>query len=125
VTKGVYPLIGMVSSATGVRRIQKTVTVLTQTVVYNNPYATYQADGNPPPNPGVILPKPNARLSDRILSRPVTVVSRPVTSTRSLPTTLPQSMLWEPVIISIGILIVVVVLGAGLLMMQRRRNAKL
>src|SRR5436305_8870265 len=45
--KGAYPLIVMVSSATGIQRIQKTVSVLTQRVVYNNPYVAYQADGNP------------------------------------------------------------------------------
>ncbi len=125
VAKGAYTLSLMVSSATGVRRIQKTVNVLTQTVVYHNPYAAYPADGNPLPNPAVVLPTPKDTLSDKILSSPVTVGTTPVTSTLSPPTTLPQSMLWEPVIISIGILIVVVVLGAGLLMMQRRRNAKL
>jgi len=124
-TKGEYPLLVIVSSATGVRRIQKTINVLTQTVVYHNSYAAYQADGNPRPNPEVVLPKPNDGLSDRLLSSPVTVVTTPVTSIHSPPTASHQSMLWEPVIISIGILIVVVVLGAGLLMMQRRRNARL
>ncbi len=124
-TKGVYPLLVMVSSVTGVRRVQKTINVLTQTVIYHNPYAAYQEDGNPGPNPEVALPKPNDTLSDRILSRPVTVVTTLVPSTSSPPATSHQRMLWEPVIISIGILIVVVVLGAGLLMMQRRRNAKL
>ncbi|HZU01939.1 MAG TPA: PKD domain-containing protein, partial [Ktedonobacteraceae bacterium] len=125
VAKGAYTLSLMVSSATGVRRMQKTVNVLTQTVVYHNPYAAYPADGNPLPNPAVVLPTPKDTLSDKILSSPVTVGTTPVTSTLSPPMTLPQSMLWEPVIISIGILIVVVVLAAGLLMMQRRRNAKL
>ena len=123
--KGTYTLSLMVSSATGIRRIQKTVNVLTQTVLYNNPYTVYQADGNPRPNPEVILPKPNDTLSDRVLNRPVTVGSTPVTSTLPLPTASQQPTLLEPVIISIGILIVVIVLGAGLLLMQRRRSAKL
>jgi len=123
--KGTYPLTVMVSSATGVQRIQKTVTVLAETVVYNNPYKQYQADGNPRPNPDVVLPKPNDTLADKVLNSPVTASLPPVTSTPPLPVASPRGMLLGPVIISIGTLIVVVVLGAGLLMLQRRRNTKL
>jgi PKD repeat protein len=124
--KGNYTLTLTVRSATGMRQVQKIIPVLTQPVVYNNPYKGDEGDGNPPSNPQVILPRPDDTLSDKVLSSPNLMGSTsrasvpPVTSGQSAG----MRTLFGPIIISIGVLIVALI-GIWLVVMQRQRNAKL
>ena len=67
-TAGNYTLTLTVSSSTEQRHISKTLTVVTQSTTYSNPYDQYPADGKPPTNPQVTLPTPDDTLSDKVVS---------------------------------------------------------
>ncbi|HLI09471.1 MAG TPA: M28 family peptidase [Ktedonobacteraceae bacterium] len=56
---GAYTLALTITSATGSRRIVKTLNIVQQPTTYPNPYAAYPSDGYPPHNPQVILPTPD------------------------------------------------------------------
>ncbi|MDQ6659602.1 MAG: PKD domain-containing protein, partial [Chloroflexota bacterium] len=59
-TTGNYTLSLTVSSATGIRQITKSITVVPHSTVYDNPYSKYgQPSGVPRANPSVTLPTPN------------------------------------------------------------------
>nr|BBH95605.1 hypothetical protein KTA_38040 [Thermogemmatispora argillosa] len=64
---GTYQLRLTVIAANGAQRlISKTLVVRRQPLTYPNPYARFLTNGRPPGNPGIVLPKPNDRLSDRV-----------------------------------------------------------
>jgi hypothetical protein len=63
---GTYNLKLSVSSAAATRTITKVIDVVSQSTIYDNPYAQDQQDGVPPTNPAVTLPTPNDQLSDKV-----------------------------------------------------------
>jgi Peptidase family M28/PKD domain len=81
---GTYTLTLTVTSSTSKLLISKEVTVVSQSTQYPNPYAGFQANGVPPPNPAVVLPTPadatpghshtNATTSTTTASNPASVV---------------------------------------------------
>jgi len=78
-TTGTYTLTLTVTSATGSRHIVKTITVVRQPTSYQNPYAAYPSDGNPPHNPQVILPTPDD-IASTGSNKPTTPVTPPATN---------------------------------------------
>ena len=75
---GTYTLSLTVSSAQGIRHINKVIQVVTRVTSYGNPYTQFQSNGVPPSNPAVILPTPADSQPGRV---PTT--SAPVVSTAS------------------------------------------
>ena len=108
-TTGSYTLTLTVTSATGSRHVVKTLTVVRQATVYQNPYAAYASDGKPPHNPQVILPTP-----DDIASTGSTRQTTPITP--------PVKNSAVPVgwFIALGILIVLLA-GGGVFVVVRRK----
>jgi PKD repeat protein len=74
---GAYTLTLSVSSPKGTRRISKTLNVVPQSTVYNNPYASFKADGSPPSNPAVILPTPNDNPIGQVIPTPTATSPSP------------------------------------------------
>ena len=56
---GTYTISLTVSSAQGIRHINKIIHVVTRITSYGNPYTQFQSNGVPPSNPAVILPTPD------------------------------------------------------------------
>ncbi|HEX6483612.1 MAG TPA: M28 family peptidase [Ktedonobacteraceae bacterium] len=108
---GSYTLTLTVSSPTGKRTVSKILIVTTQPIA-TNPIDLNQ-DGKPPSNPRVILPTPDNSLSDKvaIASTPTTLI--PITNTTGQPVGL---------YIGLGVLVVVLVVGAGLAIGVMRRR---
>ncbi|HLG64482.1 MAG TPA: M28 family peptidase [Ktedonosporobacter sp.] len=115
---GSYTLTLTASSATGKRQVSKTITVVPQTTIYQNPYGQHQEDGIPPSNPQVTLPTPNDSLSDKVINNLTVATSNqavgPTSSGTSLPLTL-QLLIAVIVLILIGV-------SAFLIVRMRRRN---
>lgn len=111
-TTGSYTLTLTVTSATGLRHILKTLNVVRQPTSYQNPYAAYPSDGNPPRNGKVILPTP-----DDIAS---TGPTNPIG-----PTTPPTANNTLPIgwFIALGVLIVLLVGGILLLAIRRKSGS--
>jgi PKD repeat protein len=74
---GAYTLTLSVSSPKGTHRISKTLNVVPQSTVYNNPYASFKADGSPPSNPAVILPTPNDNPIGQVIPTPTATSPSP------------------------------------------------
>ncbi|HEY6410637.1 MAG TPA: M28 family peptidase [Ktedonobacteraceae bacterium] len=74
---GTYTLTLTVSSSKDTRRISKTLNIVPQSTVYNNPYASFKADGSPPSNPAVILPTPNDTPIVQLTSTPTATTTSP------------------------------------------------
>ena len=74
---GAYTLTLTVSSPKGTRRIIKTLNVVPHSPVYNNPYASFKADGSPPSNPAVILPTPNDTPVGQVTPTPTATSTSP------------------------------------------------
>jgi hypothetical protein len=74
---GAYTLTLTVSSPKGTRRITKTLNVVPHSTVYNNPYASFKADGSPPTNPAVILPTPNDTPVGQVTPTPTATSTSP------------------------------------------------
>jgi hypothetical protein len=94
---GTYTLSLTASSTNGSRRISKVIHVVAQTTTYPNPYAVFQPDGVPPPNPKVVLPVPNDRQTG-----PISATPTPITTTAPLPGTFNT----EGLLITIALVIV-------------------
>ena len=74
---GAYTLTLTVRSATGTRRISKSLTVVPQSTSYNNPYAGFMPDGMPPSNPAVTLPTPNDSTVSQLTPTPTATSTSP------------------------------------------------
>ncbi len=72
---GTYMLSLSVSSAKGIRHINKVIQVVTRKTSYGNPYTQYQSNGVPPSNPSVILPTPDDSQPGRVQRTSTPVVS--------------------------------------------------
>jgi hypothetical protein len=109
---GNYTLTLTVSSPTGKRTISKQLDVTTQPIA-TNPIHLNQ-DGKPPANPAVMLPVPDNSLSDRVA----------LASTTTVPIPLPTTPTVQPVgfYIGLGVLIVILIIGAGLAIVRMRRK---
>ncbi len=109
-TTGTYTLSLTVSSANGSRRISKLIHVVAQTTNYPNPYAGFQPDGVPPPNPRVILPVPNDQQTGQ--------VSPNSTPTPATPSTASYTIAW----ILIATVIVLLFIITWLVRRRRKRQ---
>lgn len=114
---GSYTLTLTASSATGKRQVSKTIIVVAQTTVYQNPYAQHQENGIPPSNPQVTLPIPNDSLSDKVINTPGGVTSNQATGTAS--SGAPLSLTSQLLIAAI----VVILAGAGVFLLLRTRRS--
>jgi hypothetical protein len=110
---GTYDLKLTVSSAGGTRIITKVISVVTQSINYNNPYERYQSDGVPPANPVVTLPTPNDQLSDKV----TTTAAANATAKATTLNTSNSYIGWI-----IGGLILAVLLVGGIVVVFVRRN---
>ena len=111
---GNYTLTLTASSATGTRRVSKTINVVTQSPQYNNPYSQFQSKGEPPSNPQVTLPTPNDTLSDKVLHTQAQLATAASTngSTIAVPT----------ILIALVAIVLLVLGGVGLLLWRGTRN---
>ena len=112
-TPGSYTLTLTVSSTKGSRRVSKVLNIVPQSTSYDNPYASYKANGVPPPNSAVILPTPNDIPSSQVI--PTATATTP-----SLSTSVSPALVFIPVAVGICIIILLV----ALLIMNRRRHHK-
>lgn len=115
---GHYTVTLTLSSAAGVRKVSKTLTVVTQPTLYNNPYAGYIADGNPPANPSIIYPGPDTTLSDKVVNATGTMSAPPGANTPAQATT------GVPLLPIVGGGLLMVALISGTLFVFRRRQAQ-
>jgi len=102
---GTYTLTLTVTSPAGTRQVSKVITVGTKPTNYANPYAQFQSNGYPPPNPQVILPTP--------------IPTQPTQHTPSPPTAATPG--WLPWALG-GIGIIIVLCIAGIVIDIRRRQ---
>jgi hypothetical protein len=111
---GSYTLTLTVSSPTGKRTITKMLAVTTQPIA-TNPIHLNQ-NGKPPLNPAIVLPTPNNSLSDKVARASTTIASIPIPNTTGQPVGL---------YIGLGVLLVILIVGAGLAigLMRRKRAA--
>jgi hypothetical protein len=107
-TTGTYTLALTVTSATGSRRIVKTLNVVKQPTAYKNLYAAYPSDGYPPHNPQVILPTPDNSSS---------VGSTTPATPPAASSTTPLPVGW---LIALGLLIVLLAVGVGIVIGRRQ-----
>ncbi|HAH01363.1 MAG TPA: hypothetical protein DCL75_21520 [Ktedonobacter sp.] len=112
-TPGSYTLTLTVSSTKGSRRVSKVLNIVPQSTSYDNPYASYKANGVPPPNSAVILPTPNDIPSSQVI--PTATATTP-----SLSSSVSPALVFIPVAVGICIIILLV----ALLIMNRRRHHK-
>jgi hypothetical protein len=106
---GTYTLSLTVSSAQGIRHVNKVIQVVTHVTSYGNPYTQFQSNGIPPSNPAVILPTPEDSQPS-----PVPTTSTPVVSSSSSGN--------SPGLL-IGLVIgIVILLGAALVVGTRLRK---
>jgi beta-lactamase regulating signal transducer with metallopeptidase domain len=110
-----------VSSTEATRTIIKVITVVTQPISYDNPYAQSPQDGLPPANPAVILPIANDQLSDKVIT------ASAVTATASTLVTFPRlSISGAPIPFIgwiIGTLILVTLLIVCIVVVLQRRKS--
>jgi hypothetical protein len=73
-------------------------------------------NGKPPLNPAIVLPTPNNSLSDKVARASTTIASIPIPNTTGQPVGL---------YIGLGVLLVILIVGAGLAigLMRRKRAA--
>lgn len=109
---GTYTLTLTVSSATGTRQVSKSINVVAHSPTYNNPYARFQTMGRPIANPQVVLPTPDASLSDKILHSQSEVTAQTTASLLSTPIS------W----IALLIIVVLIVGGGGWLLWRGRKQ---
>jgi hypothetical protein len=118
---GSYRLTLTVSSSSGSRVVQKTLTVSPHPANYPNPYASFTDNGRPPANPQMVLPQPDDRLSDRV----TTVAQVPASSPSGPPLPLPGAggpLL--PLAITIGLaLLFAILIGVLVFILRSRRPA--
>ena len=76
---GTYTLTLTVHSAIGSRQVNKVLTIVPKTTVYDNPYAGFKANGIPPSNPAVILPTPNDIPPGQGIPSATTIPTPPLT----------------------------------------------
>ncbi len=119
---GHYTLMLTASSASGIRTINKNITVSDKAIVYKNPYAGNTGEGKPTPNPNVQLPQPNDNLSDRVVSLSP---QSTMTAFPSQPSQKAQPLLPAPFSFVVGIVLLLVAIvgsiGFTLLITRRRR----
>lgn len=113
-TPGAYSLILTVSGSGGARTITKSLTVAQQAPQYTNPYAGFQLDGVPQPNPLVTLPVPHNQ--PRAAVTPTAAGSRTAGGSR---VNLGGVLLYTA--LALAALIVVAALG---LVLSRRRSKR-
>ena len=105
---GNYTLSLMVSGTNGSRRIVKGISVVKQTTVYPNPYAAFPSNGDPPSNPQVVLPS--------IENSPGNGATTPIIPASPSPAAgIPVGWL-----IALGLLIVLVAIGAVFFVFRRK-----
>jgi hypothetical protein len=115
---GEYQLRLTVTAANGAQRfISQTLVVGEQSPSYPNPYVRFLNNGMPPGNPGITLPTPNKRLSDR-----VTTVAQATAITA-----VPPSGTAHPVALALGVaiglaLLFVILIGVLLFISRSQRN---
>jgi PKD repeat protein len=113
---GNYILTLTVSSSIGSARISKVIDVGSKPTQYSNPYALYQSNGMPPPNPQVVLPIPAANQRTNQIGKK----TAPHTNTNVGGSGLAPGIF---ILISIVILIVIIaVIGAAIMINRRKKR---
>ena len=101
---GDYTLMLTVSSQPGKRSVSKVIHVVAKTTNYDNPYAGYEGDGDPPHNPAVVLPVPNDNQPGKTST---TTSSSPLTT--GMTGTAEFRNILSIVVVSLGLLTLVVI----------------
>ncbi|GER86737.1 hypothetical protein KDW_08990 [Dictyobacter vulcani] len=136
---GQYQLSLNVKTATGVQHISKSIAVSNNNPTYTNMYEQYYGSGMPRANGRVMLPRPDATMSDKTLLKPGSVwettlavgqtgtdkmVPQPAT-VAPLSSNKKESMIPEPflfLILAILLLLVVGIIGRVILLKRRHQH---
>jgi hypothetical protein len=114
---GSFTLTVTVTSASGSTRISKVIDVGTKPTIYANPYAQYQSNGIPPPNPQVVLPNPETNQTSQNTNQ----IGKKAAQHNDVTGT--GAGFAPGIYIAISIVIIIIVVGGAMIVINRRKKS--